>query len=87
MDRRQSVWNTLNLETAKLHASSSDITSDNRQKSSRRKKHITVSTKNINHSFILLMILRKQKNTKIKKNKKNENNKIYSHFLRHCVGL
>lgn len=42
MDRRQSVWNTLNLETAKLHASQSDLAYDDSRKSSRRKKHNTV---------------------------------------------
>lgn len=42
MDRRQSVWNTLNIETAKLHASNLDLTQDT-QKSSRKKRQTTVS--------------------------------------------
>lgn len=42
MDRRQSVWNTLNFDTAKLHASQSDLVYDDNRKSSRRKKHNTV---------------------------------------------
>lgn len=56
MDRRQSVWNTLNLETAKLHASNSDL-SPNRQKSSRRKRHTTVSITSMNCVHVVYAII------------------------------
>lgn len=69
MDRRQSVWNTLNLETAKLHASNSDLTSGNRQKSSRRKKHTTVSTEETIIRFIIHPAL----------TSKNKNYAIFQH--------